>query len=45
MKGKYIGEIIEKKEATPAMLKNLGFPKNKSPKSLTLNEAFVNLIT
>ncbi len=41
MKGKYIGEIIEKKEVTPAMLKNLGFPKNKSPKSLTLNEAFV----
>ena len=41
MKGRYIGEIIEKKEATPGMLKNLGFPKNKSPKSLTLNEAFV----
>jgi len=41
MKAKYIGEIIAKKAATPAMLRNLGFPKNKEPKSLTLNEAFV----
>ncbi len=41
MKGKYIGNIIEKKAATPAMLRNLGFPKNKDPKSLDLNEAFV----
>ncbi|MHA1931021.1 MAG: glutamate synthase-related protein [Promethearchaeota archaeon] len=41
MKGKYIGDVISKKEGTPAMLKNLGFPKEKDPKSLTLNEAFV----
>ncbi len=41
MKSKYIGEVIDKKEATPAMLKNLGFPKDKDPKSLTLSEAFV----
>ncbi|MFX1280111.1 MAG: glutamate synthase-related protein [Promethearchaeota archaeon] len=41
MKGKYISEVIEKKEATPAILRNLGFPKDKDPKSLTLNEAFV----
>ncbi len=41
MKAKYIGEVIDKKEATPAMLKNLGFPKDKDPKSLTLSEAFI----
>ena len=41
MKAKYIGDVIEKKEATPAMLRNLGFPKSKDPKSFTLNEAFV----
>lgn len=41
MKAKYIGEVIDKKKATSAMLKNLGFPKEKDPKSLTLNEAFV----
>lgn len=41
MKGKYIGEVIGKRETTPAMLRNLGFPKNKDPKSLTLREAFV----
>ncbi len=41
MKGKYIGEVIEKNEATPAMLRNLGFPKSKDSKTLTLNEAFV----
>ena len=41
MKGKYIGEVIENKEATPAMLKNLGFPKDKDPKSLTIRESFV----
>ena len=41
MKAKYIGEKIVEKEITPAMLKNLGFLKNKDPKSLTLNEAFV----
>ncbi len=41
MKAKYIGEVIDKHEASPAMLKNLGFPKEKDPKSLTLSEAFV----
>ena len=41
MKAKYIGEVIENKAATPAMLKNLGFPGDKDPKSLTLREAFV----
>ncbi|HUW89010.1 MAG TPA: glutamate synthase-related protein [Candidatus Nanopelagicaceae bacterium] len=41
MKSKYIGETISKGTVTPAMLKNLGFPKEKQPSSLTLNEAFV----
>ncbi|MHA2120559.1 MAG: glutamate synthase-related protein [Promethearchaeota archaeon] len=41
MKAKFIGEVVAKKEATPAMLRNLGFPKEKDPSSLTLNEAFV----
>jgi len=41
MKAKYVGEIIAKNEGTPAMLKNLGFPKEKDPKTLTLNETFV----
>ncbi|KKL28397.1 hypothetical protein LCGC14_2375560, partial [marine sediment metagenome] len=41
MKAKYIANVIEKHEGTPAMLRNLGFPKEKDPKSLTLNEAFV----
>ncbi|MHA2131029.1 MAG: glutamate synthase-related protein [Promethearchaeota archaeon] len=41
MKAKYIGDVIDEKAATPAMLKNLGFPKSKDPKSLTLSEAFV----
>lgn len=41
MKAKYIGDVIAKKEATPAMLKNLGFPKDKDPNTLTLNETFV----
>ena len=41
MKSTYIGNIVSKKAATPAMLKNLGFPKEKDPSSLTLNEAFV----
>ena len=41
MKSKYIGETISNRSATPAMLKNLGFPKGKDPSSLTLNEAFV----
>jgi len=41
MKAKYIGNTLSNKAATPAMLKNLGFPKEKDPSSLTLNEAFV----
>ncbi len=41
MKGKYIGEVIEKNEATHALLRNLGFPKEKDPSTLTLNEAFI----
>jgi len=41
MKSKYIGDVIDKHNVTPAMLRNLGFPKEKDPKSLTLNEAFV----
>jgi hypothetical protein len=41
MKSKYIGETISKGTVTPAMLKTLGFPKEKDPSSLTLNEAFV----
>jgi hypothetical protein len=41
MKAKYIGEVIDKNEGTPGMLRNLGFPKEKDPKSLTLKEAFV----
>ncbi|NVM36882.1 MAG: hypothetical protein HWN81_14895 [Candidatus Lokiarchaeota archaeon] len=41
MKAKYIGELIEKSQATPALLRNLGIPKDKNPKSLTLNKAFV----
>ena len=41
-KGKgFIGETISTGTVTPAMLKNLGFPKDKAPSSLTLNEAFV----
>ncbi|MFX1286893.1 MAG: glutamate synthase-related protein, partial [Promethearchaeota archaeon] len=42
MKGKYIGEVIEKKEVSHALLRNLGFPKEKDPSTLTLNEAFVD---
>lgn len=41
MKSKYIGETISKGTVTPAMLKTLGFPKEKESSSLTLNEAFV----
>ena len=41
MKGKYIGEVIKKNEATHALLRNLGFPIQKDPSTLTLNEAFV----
>ena len=41
MKSKFMGDVIDKNEATPAMLKNLGFPSSKNPKSLTLNEAFL----
>lgn len=41
MKGKYIGHVIDKKGATPAMLRSLGFPKDKEPDTLTMSEAFV----
>ncbi|MFX0180888.1 MAG: glutamate synthase-related protein, partial [Candidatus Hodarchaeota archaeon] len=41
MKGKYVGEIIKKNEVNYALLRNLGFPKEKDPNTLTLNEAFV----
>jgi hypothetical protein len=41
MKSKYIGETISNGMVTPAMLKTLGFPKDKDPSSLSLNEAFV----
>lgn len=41
MKAKFIGNTLSNKAATPAILKNLGFPKDKDPSSLTLNEAFV----
>jgi hypothetical protein len=41
MKAKYIGDVIENKTTTPSMLKNLGFPSDKDPKSLTLRESFV----
>jgi glutamate synthase domain-containing protein 2 len=41
MKSKYIGETISKGTVTSAMLKTLGFPKEKESSSLTLNEAFV----
>jgi hypothetical protein len=41
MKAKYIGEVIANKTATPAMLKNIGFPAEKDPSTLTLSEAFV----
>jgi len=41
MKSKYIGNVISNNEVTPALLKNLGFLKDKDPSSLTLNEAFV----
>jgi len=41
MKAKFIEETIAKSEVTPSILRNLGFPKDKDPNSLTLNEAFV----
>jgi hypothetical protein len=41
MKAKYMGNIIAHKEATPAMIKSLGFQKTKDPKSLTISEAFI----
>ncbi|MFW9898755.1 MAG: glutamate synthase-related protein [Candidatus Thorarchaeota archaeon] len=41
MKGKYMGEIIDQRAVTPAILNNLGFPKTKEPDTLTLSEAFV----
>ncbi|TFG00167.1 MAG: FMN-binding glutamate synthase family protein [Promethearchaeota archaeon] len=41
MKSKYVERTINNKSATPAMLMNLGFPRNKEPNTLTINEAFV----
>ncbi len=41
MKGKYMGEIIEKKAANRGMLTSLGFPSDKEPDTLTMSEAFV----
>lgn len=41
MKAKFIGDKIAKSEITPSILTNLGFPKDKNPKSLTINEAFI----
>ncbi|TXT66416.1 MAG: Glutamate synthase [Promethearchaeota archaeon] len=41
MKGEYVGKVIDENTATPAMLNNLGFPRNKEPDTLTLDEAFV----
>jgi hypothetical protein len=41
MKAKYIGKVISDNKVTPALLKNLGFPNDKDPSSLSLNEAFV----
>ena len=40
MKGKYMGEVISDAAATPAMLNTLGFPRDKTPDTLTLAEAF-----
>ncbi|MFX1258113.1 MAG: glutamate synthase-related protein [Promethearchaeota archaeon] len=41
MKAKYVGELISQNAAPAAMLRTLGFPETKDPKSLTLSEAFV----
>lgn len=41
MKARYIGEVIRNKMVTPTILRSLGFPKEKDPKTLTLAEAFV----
>ncbi|MHA1723256.1 MAG: glutamate synthase-related protein [Promethearchaeota archaeon] len=41
MKARWAGEAIQHKNITPYMLKNLGFPSNKDPESLTLREAFL----
>ncbi|MFX1373585.1 MAG: glutamate synthase-related protein [Promethearchaeota archaeon] len=41
MKGKYVGDIIEKNLASPAMLKTLGILEKKKHERLRLNEAFV----
>ncbi|MHA1488165.1 MAG: glutamate synthase-related protein [Promethearchaeota archaeon] len=41
MKAKYVENVISQKKATPALLSTLGFPKDKSPDTLTLEEAFI----
>jgi len=40
MKGNYVGNTIKENTATPAMLRALGFPNDKEPDSLTIQEAF-----
>lgn len=41
MKSKYVRDTIAENSASPALLNNLGLPSSKDPKSLTLEEAFV----
>jgi hypothetical protein len=41
MKSKFVGNAIKNNEVTPSILKNLGFPREKDPLTLTLCEAFV----
>ena len=41
MKGKFVEEAIGEGKVTSAMLNALGFPKSKSPETLTMDEAFV----
>jgi hypothetical protein len=45
MKAQYIGKIIKKQEVSTGILKNLGFPPEKDPKTLTLSETFVEYDT
>lgn len=41
MKGKWAGDVIASRGANRSMLSSLGFPPDKDPQSLTINEAFV----
>jgi hypothetical protein len=45
MKAKWAGDMIARKNCPPAMLNSLGFPKEKKPETLSLNEAFVEYDT